>query len=289
MKKLSGYIRLTRPYVLLSTSLLFIGPTFLSVDGIPPARPFLTGFLAVILAIAAAHISNDYFDWKIDAKNPRTAKRPIPTGLISPYEALFTGLVLGIIAFASTLLLNASSTLIAIVAVPLPFIYTYFKRHKIPLGFVCPVMAVVLIILFGCASVTGKMIEGHVWLLLILGLVWEPGRDFISEIQDVAVDKAEGILTLPVILSPKAAAKCVLALFSVTSIIGVLVGVLARLGIPYLAVASLAGLWLIYRSIGLVNQPTTKNAVKMRVRAPVYLMAISIGIAIDFIISRSLA
>jgi 4-hydroxybenzoate polyprenyltransferase len=174
-----------------------------------------------------------------------------------------------------------------LIAVPTPFIYSYFKRHRIPFGFICPAVAAIFLRLFGAARLTGEVMAGQVWLLLVVNLLWEPGRDFISEIQDSSVDKASGVLTLPTILSPKGAAKCVLALFVMTSIAGVLAGVLARLGGLYLIIALLAGIWLTYRSTEIVKEPTTENAVKMRIRAPRYLMAIVIAIIIGHIIRGS--
>ncbi|WP_455277947.1 UbiA prenyltransferase family protein [[Eubacterium] cellulosolvens] len=288
MKKLFGLIKLTRPYILITTSFLFIGSAFLSADGVPSFLPFLTGFLSVALAIAAAHIVHDYFDQEIDAKNPRTANRPLPSGLISRYEALIFGLAMAIIALILAFLLNLSSALIAILAIPLPFIYTYFKRNTIPFTFICTMMAVTLIILFGSASVTGHLMNGRVGLFLILILLWEPGRDFISEIQDVEADKVSQILTLPVILSPKTAAKFVLVFFSLAAIMGIIIGIMSELGILYLLVAFLAGSWLVYKSVGLIKAPTSVNAVSMRIHAPKYVIAISIAIMIDVIISGNL-
>jgi 4-hydroxybenzoate polyprenyltransferase len=288
MKKIFGLIRLTRPYILITTSFLFIGSAFLSADGVPSFLPFLTGFLSVALAIAAAHIVHDYFDQEIDVKNPRTANRPLPSGLISQYEALVFGLIIATIALTLAFLLNYASALIAILAIPLPFIYTYFKRHTIPFTFVCTMMAVTLIILFGSASVTGQVMKGQVWLFLILILLWEPGRDFISEIQDVEADKVSDVLTLPIMLSSKTAAKFVFVYFLLASIMGIIIGLISELGILYLLVAFLAGLWLVYRTLGLIKNPTSGNAVRMRILAPKYVVAISIGIMIDILINRNL-
>lgn len=283
MGKLTGLIRLTRPYILLTTSFLFIGSAFLSVNDIPPLRQFLMGLLAVSLAIAASHTVNDYSDWKIDIKNPRTAKRPIPTGLVSPFEALLSAALLGISAIILAFLLNIFSTLIALAAVPLPFTYNYFRKHEIPFSFFCTVIAVLFIILFGSASVTGKLLSDYIPLLLILSLTWETGRTLISEIQDVELDRSSSVSTLSVILSSKTAAKFIVILFAITSIMSVVIGILAQLGILYLIIAFVASSWLIYRSIELLRAPTTKNAVKMRIRVPRYLTIICIAIAISIV------
>jgi 4-hydroxybenzoate polyprenyltransferase len=288
MEKLFGLMRLTRPYILITTSFLFIGSAFLSADGVPPIIPFVIGFISVMLAIAAAHIVHDYFDQEIDIKNPRTANRPLPSGLISQYEALVFGLITATAALTLAFILNYTSALIAILAIPLPFIYTYFKRNTIPFTFICTMMAVCLIILFGSASVTGQVMKGQIWLLLILILLWEPGRDFISEIQDVEADKVSDVLTLPIMLSSKTAAKFVLVFFLLASIMGIIIGLISELGILYLLVAFLAGLWLVHRTLGLIKNPTSANAVRMRILAPKYVVAISIGIMIDILINRNL-
>jgi 4-hydroxybenzoate polyprenyltransferase len=284
MKKLLGYIRLTRPYILLSATPFYIGSAFLSVNGLPPIGPLSIGFLTVVLAIAAAHVANDYFDWRLDAKNPRTAMRPIASKLISPNKALLYGLALAIIAFALAFTLNTSSVLVALAAIPLPFIYVCFRRHRIPFAFICPVIAIALIIIYGSTSVTGGFFSESTWAFLILGLIWEPGRDLISEIQDVKVDKAAGILTLPVVLSPRGAAKCVLVLFTASSIVGVIIGFLTKLGIVYFTAAILAGFYLVFRSVELVKEPSSKNAVVMRVRAPRYIVSLCVGIVINYVI-----
>lgn len=93
---------------------------------------------------------------------------------------------------------------------------------------------------------------------------------------------------MPVILSPKVAAKAIFTLFSLTSTAGILLGIIANLSFFYLTVASSAGLWLIYRSIELIKEPTTKNAVKMRIRAPKYLTTIIIATVVDLLLSKFL-
>jgi 4-hydroxybenzoate polyprenyltransferase len=130
--------------------------------------------------------------------------------------------------------------------------------------------------------------KGQVWLLLILILLWEPGRDFISEIQDVEADKVSDVLTLPIMFSSKTAAKFVLVFFLLASIMGIIIGLISELGILYLLVAFLAGLWLVHRTLGLIKNPTSANAVRMRILAPKYVVAISIGIMIDILINRNL-
>ena len=55
---------------------------------------------SLFLAISGSTILNMYFDRDIDSQMPRTCWRPLPTGKISPREALLLGLVFSIIGIA---------------------------------------------------------------------------------------------------------------------------------------------------------------------------------------------
>ncbi|UCH02999.1 MAG: UbiA prenyltransferase family protein [Candidatus Bathyarchaeota archaeon] len=285
-EKLIGFIKLTRPYILLTSTPFFLGSTFLSVHGIPPIKNFIAGFLSVSFAIAASHTINDFFDWKTDSRNPRTIKRPIPTGLISPNEALVFAIVLGICALGIAFFLNSYSAIIAIASIPLPFLYNFLRKHGIPFSFVCPVFAEQNIILIGSTSITGRLMVNNIWPLLILSLFWETGRTLNSGIQDVSSDKASRIVTLPVILKPKIAAWLVLSLFSFASITSVLIGIIAKLGILYRVISLASGLWLIYEGTKLVKEPTTQQAVKTRTNAPKFVTIIFLTIAISYVINK---
>lgn len=286
LEKLIGFIKLTRPYILLTSTPFFLGSAFLSVHDIPPLKHFIAGFLSVSFAIAASHTINDFFDWKTDSRNPRTLKRPIPTGLISPNEALVFAIVLGSCALGIAFLLNSYSAIIALASIPLPFIYNFLRKHGIPFSFVCPVFAEEHIILFGSTSITGRIAVNNIWPLLILSFFWETGRTLNSGIQDVSSDTASRITTLPVVLKPKLAAWLVLSLFSFASILSVLIGIIAKLGMLYLVISSLSGLWLIYGGMELVREPTTKQAVKTRINAPKFITIIFLTIAISYVINQ---
>jgi protoheme IX farnesyltransferase len=64
----------------------------------------LTGSL--FLAISGSTVLNMWVDRDIDAKMPRTQKRPLPAGLIHPREALLLGLVMAVLGVGWALLLD---------------------------------------------------------------------------------------------------------------------------------------------------------------------------------------
>jgi len=64
----------------------------------------ITGSL--LLAISGSTVLNMWFDRDIDAKMPRTLKRPLPAGKIPPEEALFLGITLSILGVAWALVMD---------------------------------------------------------------------------------------------------------------------------------------------------------------------------------------
>ena len=281
-------MRLTRPYVLITTLFFFIAAAFLSVKSIPPILPFFTGLVATGLAIASAHTINDYSDRLVDGENPRTAQRPIPTGLVPPVQALIVGLTFGVLAVLLTFTLNPLCIIFAFVSAPLPFVYNYLRKRRIPLSFICSVLAVLFIILFGSASVSGQLIPNFVWLFAISGMVWEMGRTMISEVQDVDADKESDVTTISIALSSKRAAWVILVLFTIAASVNVLIGFVAHLGFMYLIPAFVAAIWLLYQTLRLVKKPTTPNAIQMKMRAPQYLVVVSLTLIVTIIINMLL-
>ncbi|NQU30310.1 MAG: protoheme IX farnesyltransferase [Anaerolineae bacterium] len=57
-------------------------------------------FLSLFLTISGSTILNMWYDRDIDAKMPRTSKRPLPAGLVTPQEVLRLGLIVSLIGTA---------------------------------------------------------------------------------------------------------------------------------------------------------------------------------------------
>ena len=285
MSTLNGIISLTRPYVLLTTTFFFIAASFLSVNSIPSLIPFFLGFLAVVLAIASAHTLNDYFDRLSDQENPRTAQRAIPTGKVPPRLALSLGILYGVSAVALTFFINPLCVILAFIAVPLPFAYNYMRKRQIPYSFLCTMMAVLFIILLGSATASGQYFSSNILLFVIFGISWEMGRTLISEVQDVDYDKAADVTTISATISSKRAAQLIFVLFTLTSIMSIVIGFFSQLGFIYLGVALAASIWLIYRSIELVRSPITPKAIEMLYRAPKYLVTICLIVILSILLN----
>src|ERR1700675_4260577 len=89
----SDFVALTKPRVMM----LAVFTALVGLSSAPSRLDPLTAFAAVLAIAAGAGASgalNMWYDADIDAVMARTAMRPIPSGRVSPSEALVFGLML---------------------------------------------------------------------------------------------------------------------------------------------------------------------------------------------------
>jgi 4-hydroxybenzoate polyprenyltransferase len=164
---------------------------FLAVDGTPSGHDLLWITLAMVGARSLAMALNRLIDAGIDARNPRTAGREIPSGQLSLVQvALFS-------AAALALFLVAVWQLDPLVRWlwPIPVagfvVYPYLKRFTwlchLWLGAVdglAPVGAWV--------AITGKL-PWQAWVLGAAVALWIAGFDFFYALFDDEVDRRDGL------------------------------------------------------------------------------------------------
>ncbi len=170
----------------------------LAADGFPSVRQAIWIVLAMVGARTAAMAMNRLIDADIDARNPRTAVRAIPAGLISK------GFTLLFIAMATVLMLFAAQKLnplclkLSPIALFFLLIYSYCKRFT-------SLAHVVLGICLAAAPIGAWIaIRGIVELpAIILGgivLFWVAGFDILYALQDLEFDRTAGLHSIPVLL-----------------------------------------------------------------------------------------
>ena len=164
---------------------------FLAVDGFPGVGPLLWITLAMAGARTLAMALNRLIDAEIDARNPRTAGRELPTGTLSRPQ------VWALCAAALGLYLVAVFQLEPIVRLlwPIPVvmfvIYPYLKRVTwlchLWLG-ACTGLAP----LGAWIAVTGKA-PWEAWALFAAQGLWVAGFDLFYALFDLAHDRAAGL------------------------------------------------------------------------------------------------
>ena len=164
---------------------------FLAVNGTPTAHALVWITLAMVSARSLAMALNRLIDAGIDARNPRTAGREIPSGQLSTAQvALFCAVSLALFLVAVWQLNHLVRWLWPIPVVGF-VVYPYLKRFTwlchLWLGAVdglAPVGAWV--------AITGKL-PWQAWMLGAAVALWIAGFDFLYALFDEEVDRREGL------------------------------------------------------------------------------------------------
>ena len=197
--------------------------------------------IAFLGARTGANALNRVIDAEIDAKNPRTAVRQLPQGLMNKKEILvFVAICFLVMVFAAWRL-NTICLILSPIALFLMIIYSYTKRFT----WACHI---VLGITSAAAPVGAWLaVTGKISLLpLVMGVantLWVAGFDIIYGAQDYDFDTKNGIHSIPARFGVKNALLIsrgfhVIALISLL-IVGLLtpaLGVIYYLGLVIIAI-----------------------------------------------------
>jgi 4-hydroxybenzoate polyprenyltransferase len=220
----------------------------LALSGVPSARQVLWITVAMAGARSLAMALNRLIDASIDARNPRTARREIPAGLLS--RASVAAFAVGsLIVF-----LVAVSQLAPLTRVlwPIPVlgfvIYPYLKRFT----WLChPFLGLVdgLAPVGGWVAVTNH-VAGTSFILGGAVALWICGFDIIYATMDIEIDREQGLHSIPLRFGIRNALLITRAAHLLSVVLLVWLGLACGLGpLYYLGVAVVAGLLAYENSI----------------------------------------
>ncbi len=219
--------------------------------GLPSLLQLTWITLAVLGARTAAMAANRYFDREIDARNPRTAKRALVAGTLSPnvmVGAMVAGLVLLLV---SAWALNPLCVMLLPIAALGILVYPFCKRFTWLTHFVlgavdgfAPLGAYIAIA--GSASLTA-------FALFAAVTVWVAGFDMAYALMDLPIDREQSIRSLPARFGVNGARIGLIVSHAVMAVLLVVAGLAADAGRPYLlgigaAIVLIAYEWSLLRS-----------------------------------------
>ncbi|MEY2595082.1 MAG: hypothetical protein RI965_354 [Bacteroidota bacterium] len=183
---------------------------------------FLYIILCMIFARSAAMAFNRYLDREFDAKNPRTAIREIPKGIISPASALRFTIINSILFMGSAWMINKICFLLSPIALLVILGYSYTKRFTA----LCHIILGLGLSLAPVGAFIAVTEQVNISIVLLSSAVigWVSGFDIIYALQDDAFDASQGLYSIPSFLGRRNALLFSRILHSIT---GLLLAVLA--------------------------------------------------------------
>jgi len=159
---------------------------------------FILVVICMVTARSAAMAFNRYLDRNFDAKNPRTAIREIPKGIISANNALIFTLVSCILFLVTCFFINKICFYLSPVALFVILFYSYTKRFT-PLCHLVLGLGLSLAPIGAYLAVTGKFDLLPI-LFSFAVIFWVSGFDIIYALQDIEFDKSQNLYSIPTAL-----------------------------------------------------------------------------------------
>jgi 4-hydroxybenzoate polyprenyltransferase len=233
-------------------------PTLISLSKNQLFVKFFLVIVCMVTARSAAMAFNRYLDRSFDAKNPRTAIREIPNGIISANSALRFVIINCLVFITTTFFINSICFYLSPVALFVILFYSYTKRFTALCHLVLGI-GLSLAPIGAYLAVTGAF----AWLPVLFSLAvvfWVSGFDIIFALQDVDFDQSQKLYSIPAMLGIKKALR-VSELFHIISAVCVIAaGIYGAFGSLYwMGVAVFAGMLYYQHSIVKPNDLSKVN------------------------------
>jgi len=204
--------------------------------------------VGIVVAMAGARTAamgfNRIVDRHIDAKNPRTAGRELPTGAISLRAAWTLTIAASAVFFAAAAALGPLCLLLSPIALAILLGYSLTKRFTA----LCHLFLGLAIA--GGPAGAWIAVRGDFGpapgLLMLAVACWIAGFDILYALADRDFDRAAGLHSIPARLGIKGALVVSALLHAVTVAALVALAPAAALGVPYLAGVAVVTALLVY-------------------------------------------
>jgi 4-hydroxybenzoate polyprenyltransferase len=209
--------------------------------------------LCMVFARNAAMAFNRWLDRRFDALNPRTARREIPAGIISPRHALLFTVINCLLFVVTTWFINPACFYLSFVALFVILFYSYTKRFTALCHLVLGV-GLALAPLGAYLAVTGSFMRpdtgtfNFIPLLFSLAVfTWVAGFDIIYALQDEEFDRSNQLHSIPAALGVGRALMVSNLLHVCTAVFVIAAGLLLSAGWLYWGGALIFILLLVYQ------------------------------------------
>lgn len=254
----------------------------------------VTSILCIAVGAGASGALNMWYDADIDALMSRTAKRPVPTGRVTPQEALAFGLTLSFFSVVTlgTLVNWLAGGLLAFTIFFYAVIYTMWLKRWTAQNIVIGGAAGALPPVVAWAAATGSLAVEPILLFLII-FFWTPPHFWALALFRSDDYARAGVPMLPVVAGPDATRLQILLYTVVLVAVATAPWPLGYFDAIY-GVASLAlGGWMLWLAVNVYRRregaPALKAARQLFGFSLVYLFALFAILLIEVMVAAALA
>ena len=283
--RLKNYYELTKPkiwYLLVFTAFGSAITASYSTDTFLSPLQWVFLLVGIVTGSAAADALTGYNDRDIDAIMDRTKARPIPSGRISPRNALIFGLLLAAISLFCAWSINYITLgLMAFGLFDNIIVYSKWLKRKSQSNIILGGFSGCVPALIGYVAVTTEHLEIG---LAMAGLVflWIPTHIWSLALHVRKDYTKAGVPMLPVVAGEKRAVQ-VIAGTTLLMVVFSIIPFLNQFGLIYFITAISGGIIMIVTSLWLLVKPSEKASwLLFKISSP-YLTALFVAFMVDAI------
>jgi heme o synthase len=275
------YVSLTRPRIIELLLVTTVPAMIVAAGGWPGGALLVATVGGGALVSGSAHATNMVIDRDIDGAMRRTARRPIPSGRISPRAGLvFAGTLLGV----GTVLLHVVAGWLAAALTVAAWawyvgVYTLWLKRRSVQNIVIGGAAGAAPPMIGWAAVTGT-VDPAAWVLFTVVVLWTPAHFWALAIGTGNDYERAAVPMLPAVRGPQVAARHGAGYAIATVLASLALPVTGVGGWPYLTVAVILGGLFVARSVALARRPGRRAAWRTFHTSNAYLALLFVAIAV---------
>ncbi len=284
------FLALTKPRIIELLLITTIPTMFVAEGGLPSVPLMIYTFIGGALAAAGANTFNMYIDRDIDPLMERTARRPLVTGAIKPWEAKLFAYILEITAFLwLSLTVNYLSAVLAVSACLFyVFIYTLWLKRSSEQNIVIGGAAGAVPALVGWSAVTNELALAP-WILFAVIFFWTPPHFWALAIKYETDYKNASVPMMPAVAGHKQTALQMTIYAAITWFFSLGFAFVAETGLIYLLSALVSGAIFTFGAFQLyVSKDASiqaQQAIKYFKFSITYLTILFVAMAVDQLVS----
>ena len=258
-KKIKGMIQLFRPELPFSAAICVLLGEIVALGGFPSAREAVLGFMCGFFISASALISNDYFDLEVDRVN--SPDRPLPSGAVSPSEAIFLAALAMLIGLAAAFAISIQALILSVIFGVVGILYNWRYKQAGLLGNLMVASSVAITFILGGLAV-GQPFNKIVWFFSLTAFLIDLGEEIAGDAMDIEGDKQRSSKSIAIIYGKDFALRVSGAIFFLVVLISFIPYLLGWLGITYLVFIFCADVITIFSTVRLLKSQTPEEGRK---------------------------
>jgi geranylgeranylglycerol-phosphate geranylgeranyltransferase len=277
-----AYIQMMRPVNgLMQAFAVSIG--FVVVEqSIMISSSLVLGIFTAVFTTGASMVANDYWDRDVDAINVPT--RPIPSGRVTPRQAVIFTVILSLVGLSTAFATNFACLGIALISLGVALAYSWKGKDTGLPGNLMVSLCVAIPFIYGGVipkGVSTSLIElGVIGAFAFMAFLANTGREITKGIADMAGDQLRETRTIAIQFGVSVAAKVSAVFYIIPVIISLIVWVFGILSEFYLPIVVLADLGFFWSALSLIHNYSETNATRIKNRV---LLSMFLGL-IAFVI-----